>query len=70
MQDPVVQISDEDAGEIVYTIRIRGTTFRPRVFKRGRYSVRIGEPGTPRMKVVEHLESAPSTEDSPLVFAF
>ena len=65
-----MQISDEDTGEIVYTIRIRGTTFRPRVFKHGRYSVRIGEPGTPRMKVAEHLESAPSTEDSRLVFAF
>jgi hypothetical protein len=30
-------------GEIVYTIRITGTTFRPKVFAEGTYTVHVGE---------------------------
>ncbi len=41
--DPVVQVIDESSREIVYTLRIQGNTFRPRVFKEGSYAVVIGE---------------------------
>jgi hypothetical protein len=40
---PVVQVIDEQLGEVVYTIRIRGTTWRPKVFKQGLYTIRVGE---------------------------
>jgi phosphodiesterase/alkaline phosphatase D-like protein len=39
--DPVVQVADQDTGEIVYTLRIRGNNFTPRVPKAGRYTVRL-----------------------------
>jgi alkaline phosphatase D len=39
--DPVVQVIDESSGEIVYTIRIRGTVFVPKVFKGGTYTVKV-----------------------------
>jgi len=39
--DPVVQIIDEQNGEIVYTVRIKGTTFTPKVFRAGSYTVRV-----------------------------
>jgi hypothetical protein len=39
----VVQVIDEQLGEVVYTIRIRGTTWRPKVFKQGLYTIRVGE---------------------------
>jgi hypothetical protein len=42
-QDPVVQVIDEDNGEVVYTLRINGNEFRPKVFKKGTYTVKIGE---------------------------
>ena len=45
MTDPVVQVIDESNGEVVYTLRTRGTTFRPKVFAEGRYSVKVGEQG-------------------------
>jgi hypothetical protein len=41
--DPVVQVIDEASGEVVYTLRIKGTTFRPKVFRAGTYTVKIGE---------------------------
>lgn len=57
MMDPVVQVIDEEAGEIVYTLRIQGAEFRPMVFKTGRYTIRVGEPGTDRMRVLKKVES-------------
>ena len=42
-ENPVVQIVDEYLGEVVYTLRIRGAKFRPKVFKEGTYTIRVGE---------------------------
>ncbi|MDZ4688317.1 MAG: metallophosphoesterase family protein [Planctomycetaceae bacterium] len=47
--DPVVQIVDEDSGDVVYTVRINGRRFAPKVFREGTYTVRIGE-GTNRVE--------------------
>ena len=55
--DPVVQVIDEASGVIVYTLRIRGTTFRPKVFKAGMYTIKGGEPGTENMKTLKNLQS-------------
>ncbi len=40
---PVVQIVDETDGTVVYTLRIRGSEFRPKVFGAGAYTVHVGE---------------------------
>lgn len=58
LEDPVVQVVDESTGEPVYTLRIRGASFRPPVYRAGRYTVRIGEPGTDQMKQLTGLEAA------------
>ncbi len=42
--DPVVEVVDQSTGEIVYTVRIRGSRFTPRVFKPGVYTVRVLDP--------------------------
>jgi len=57
MTDPVVQIIDEADSEIVYTIRIKGTTFRPKVFKAGKYTVKVGEQSTGKMKTLKNVQS-------------
>lgn len=44
--DPVVQVTDEATGEVLYTFRIRGDRFRPRVYGPGKYTVKAG-PGKP-----------------------
>ena len=57
MTDPVVQVIDEESDEIVYTLRIKGTTFRPQVFKKTRYTLKVGEPGTPKVKTLTAIEA-------------
>lgn len=43
LQDPVVQVHDND-NEVLYTIRIRGTSFTPRVRQSGTYTVVAYDP--------------------------
>jgi hypothetical protein len=63
MRDPVVQVVYEPTGEIVYTLRSRGLDFRPKVFDaKASYTVRVGEPGTERMKMLEGLSPADSED--------
>ncbi len=57
MTDPVVQVVDQEALEILYTLRIKGDLFRPKVFRPGRtYTVIVGEPGTDRMVTLFSLK--------------
>jgi hypothetical protein len=55
---PVIQVTDEDSGEIVYTVRWGGWKVRPPVPVKGTYSVVIGEPGTEKIRNLEHLKTA------------
>ncbi len=64
--NPVVQIVREETGEVVYTLRIRGTTFRPRVFAEGAYTIHVGEPGTEREKAVRGVRAGPAHETARL----
>ena len=57
MTDPVVQVIDQTNGEIVYTIRIKGKSFRPKVFKEGKYTLKVGELGTDKVKTLKDVES-------------
>ena len=57
MTNPVVQVIDDTSGDIVYTLRIRGTTFRPKVFSaNAAYTIKVGEPGAGDLKVIEGVE--------------
>ncbi len=42
--DPVVQVRDDESGDIVYTVRISGKSFTPRVRKPGKYTVIAFDP--------------------------
>jgi len=46
IENPVVQILRERDGEIISTLRIQGTEYRPKVLTEGAYTLRILEPGT------------------------
>lgn len=59
MENPVVQVVNESSGEIVYTLRIAGSSFDPMVFGEGPYTVNVGD-GTPgKWKTYSGLETAP-----------
>lgn len=55
MNNPVVQIVNEKDGEIVYTLRIRGTQWVPFVFELVSYTVRVGNPDTQDMKEIQGI---------------
>jgi len=56
-KDPVVQVIDEADGEVVYTLRIKGQEFRPKVFKQGSYRVVVtGKDG--KQKSLKSLKAA------------
>ncbi|MHC4122440.1 MAG: alkaline phosphatase D family protein [Planctomycetota bacterium] len=70
MTDPVVQVIDESSNEIVYTLRIKGSSFKPKVFKKGQYTVKVGEPGTPKTATVKSLSPIKTDETLSVKVAF
>ena len=66
--DPVIQVVDEDGGEVLYTLRIQGTSFRPKVFKQGSYTIHIGE-GAAR-KTLKGIKSIPAKREDVLEVKF
>lgn len=54
---PVVQVVAESNGEVLYTLRVRGTHFIPPVFAPGKYTVRIGRDQP--TQTVSTLEAGP-----------
>jgi len=66
MVDPVFQLVHENRGEIVYTIRIKGSTYIPKIYEEGTYTIRIGDPDT-EMKEILHLNIK---DESPIEIEF
>jgi hypothetical protein len=42
VDNPVVQVIDEATGEVVYTLRIKGREWRPKAFRVGPHTIRVG----------------------------
>ncbi|MBI1344906.1 hypothetical protein GC163_01305 [bacterium] len=55
INDPVVQLIDEYNGDVVYTVRILGHEFTPKVFREGNYTVRVSDGKT--TKEITGIES-------------
>ncbi len=71
LDDPVVQLVNEDSGQVIYTLRINGPTFRPKVFAAGAtYTVSVGDPDTDRIQVFEHVRPLADDEQTILRIKF
>ena len=70
MIDPVVQVLSESGNEIIYTIRINGTEFQPPIPKAGEYRIKIGEPGTERMREFKANSAINLEELEPITVEF
>jgi hypothetical protein len=57
LENPVVQVIDESNQEILYTLRINGNSFTPKVFKNGLYTIKIGDPDKNISSVKKHIQS-------------
>lgn len=56
-KNPVVQVVEEATGDILYTVRVQGNRFQPRVYAPGKYTVRVGQ-GMPDAATLTGLEAA------------
>jgi hypothetical protein len=54
--NPVVQIIEESTGDVLYTTRVRGSNYRPKVYAKGKYTIRVGE-DLPILKTVQGVQS-------------
>ena len=61
---PVVEIIDEQTGEMVYSLRIRGESFKPKVFAKGFYTIRVGEPGASKMMEKRQIQAKEINTDT------
>ncbi len=52
-----VQVVDESSNEIVYTILVNGSSYRPKVFGKGTYTVKVGEQCTDKMRTLRGISS-------------
>jgi len=70
LSNPVIQVVDENDGRVVYSLRIRGTSFRPPVFQPGTYTVRVGDPDGKGFKVLEGLKTLSKGKEETRVVSF
>ncbi|MEM7261935.1 MAG: hypothetical protein AAF488_08080 [Planctomycetota bacterium] len=61
--NPVVRVTRDDSGEVLYTRRLDGSR-QPKVFGAGRYTVEVGD-GRPSRVVVRGAESRPIANEKP-----
>jgi len=57
MLNPVVLVYNEANEELVYGIRINGTSFKPKVFENGKYTLKIGDQDSGNMKEFKSVEA-------------
>src|SRR5512132_3777294 len=61
--NPVIQVVSEDNGEIVYTLRVGGPAFQPKVFAQGKYTLRVTEPDGGKSNDFQGLIAAAPNND-------
>jgi hypothetical protein len=66
--NPIIQIIDESDEEIVYTLRILGTSFTPKVFKQGLYTVKVVE--GENIKILPNINTLASQQEKNLEVIF
>jgi len=67
---PVLQVIDQSNAGIVYTLRIKGSSVRPKVFKHGYYTVRVGDPDTGPMRRLRDVPSLPKGKSGTVTVDF
>jgi hypothetical protein len=64
VDNPVVRVTDETCGELVYNRRIRGSEFQPHVFALGSYAVEILDPDSDLATALKGLQAREVNEES------
>ncbi len=61
LHDPVIQVLNQHTEELVYSLRMNGQSFRPKVFEEGRYKVRVGDPDKNQWQEYDNLSPGQRT---------
>ena len=67
---PLVQIVEESSREVIYSVRVRESEFRPPVFRAGNYTIRCGQPGTSSWRELKKISSLPASVKKVIVIDF
>ena len=67
MKNPVIQVKNEKNNEIVYTLRINGSNYLPKVLEKGLYTIVVGELGTKKEKILSHISANKKITDAIVV---
>ena len=59
IQDPVIQLIEDKTGEVVYTLRIRGNSLRPRVFSKAPHTLKVQDAATGKTRILKGIKPAP-----------
>ncbi len=54
--EPVIQIIEEKTNKVVYTIRVNENTFHPKVFTKGKYTIKVGDPENDKWKILKNIK--------------
>lgn len=68
LKDPVIQLTDKESGELEYTIRIKGNSFKPKVFRDSVYHLRVGDPDKDLWKIYDNLKPLAESASIKCVF--
>src|SRR5438045_3695455 len=62
IKEPLLEVVDERNGELVYCLRLAMASWQPHVFMAGKYTVRISEPESGKVKELKGLEAKAGNE--------
>ncbi|GAA5521567.1 alkaline phosphatase D family protein [Aliifodinibius salicampi] len=69
LQNPVLQLYQEESDQLEYALRLQGDRFTPKVFDlHSTYTIRVGEPDQDRWQEVEGV--TPGEDSEPIVYKF
>jgi hypothetical protein len=70
MENPVIQIFAQKSENSLYTLRISGNNFQPKVFASGLYTIRVGEPDNDTWQIFEDIQATTTKASAPLDVIF
>ncbi len=60
----MIELFDERTGELIYSLRLKGKVFKPKVFEEGRYTIRVSDPDKAVVKERKNVAAKPVNKET------